>query len=425
MVRHLFRVILALIGIACCYYLFILAGTAGVARFFSATSVMQSNLGPADAAVKLAPSDPEGHYSRGIALTNLNRLNEAESEFERAIQLRSYHYYEWLDLGVTLERLGDSAGAIAAIRESIRLAPFFSQPHWQLGNMLYRQAEYDEAFAELRKGAESNSNLIQGMLDLAWAAADGDVRKFEGFMQPRTVLGHLQLASFLARQGKGDDAARQIAEAGEPGDAYELSIRNQTILILISTRQFHAAYLAWLPGHRSVAATGSPAQLVNGDFAAPIVQNDPGFGWQLEGDPAVTASIDPSGPNGARSLRLQFDGASTPGSVLVHQLTLPSPSTRYSLSFMARAEQLVTGGPPTIIVLDASEDAPKILAQSIPIAAPNSDWTRYQVDFSTAERTSAIRIGLQRMYCAQSPCPIFGRLWLSQFTLTSIAGGNK
>jgi tetratricopeptide (TPR) repeat protein len=419
MARRLFRIVLALIGMACCYYLFTLAGTAGVARFFSATSVIQSSLGPADVAVKLAPSDPEGHYSRGIALTNLNRLIEAEAEFERAVQLRPYHYYEWLDLGVTLDRLGDSAGSIAAMRESIRLAPFFSQPHWQLGNLLYRQAQYDEAFAELRKGAESNSNLVEGMLDLAWVAADGDVSKFEGFMQPNSVLGHLQMASFLARQGKGDDAARRIAEAGEPRDAYELSVRNQTILILISTRQFHAAYLAWLPGHRKVAGTGSPAQLVNGDFAEPVVQNDPGFGWQLAGDSAVTAAIDPSGPNGARSLMLQFNGASTPGSVLIHQLILPSPNARYSLSFMARAEELVTGGPPTIIVLDASEDAPKILAQSSPIAAPNSAWTRYQVDFSTAERTSAIRIGLQRMYCAQSPCPIFGRLWLSQFTLAS------
>jgi hypothetical protein len=37
-------------------------------------------------------------------------------------------------------------------------------------------------------------------------------------------------------------------------------------------------------------------QFLNGDFLEPIIQNDPGFGWQVTPTPNVVVSIDPSGP---------------------------------------------------------------------------------------------------------------------------------
>src|SRR6266478_4552630 len=188
--RQVLRVLVALAGLFCCYRLIVDAGTSGVSRLLSTSAIFQSTIAPADAAVRLTPTDPEAHYTRALALVNLERLGDAVGELRQATTLRPHHYYEWLDLGVTLDRLEDQTAAIAALQESVRLAPFFAQPRWQLGNLFFRQGRYEEAFAELRLGAKSNPNLFTGMLDLAWVAADGDVRTIEALVPPETRLGH-------------------------------------------------------------------------------------------------------------------------------------------------------------------------------------------------------------------------------------------
>ena len=49
------------------------------------------------------------------------------------------------------------------------------------------------------------------------------------------------------------------------------------------------------------------------DFTAPIVQDDPGFGWQIGTVPNIQLGIDESGPTfGARSLHLSYAGESEP-----------------------------------------------------------------------------------------------------------------
>ncbi len=148
------------------------------------------------------------------------------------------------------------------------------------------------------------------------------------------------------------------------------------------------------------------------------MQDDPGFGWQLLAVPNVSASIDPSGPSPAtRSIRLQFEGDNPLDSQLLDQLILVEPNSRYSLSFVARAENLVSGGPPVILVLVGSGKATRILSQSEPLSTGTNGWTPDKVDFSTDENTSAVKVSLQRLPCKQSPCPIFGMLWLSRFSL--------
>jgi len=423
--RHLFRVIwrlsIALLAVICCYRLIQDSARAGASRLFSFTAIIQSKLAAADLAVSLAPSDPEAHYTRALALVNSDRLTDAVVELRQATTLRPHHYYEWLDLGVTLDRLGDQTAAIAALKESVRLAPFFAQPRWQLGNVFFRLGRHEEAFAELRLGAKSNPNLFAGMLDLAWVAADGDVTTLEALVQPQSTADHLRLASFLARQGKGPDAARHVREAGEAREEGERLLLHQTITQLLAAQQFSDAYAAWALTHRSAGGDGAKGQVLNGSFTEPIIQDDPGFGWQLQPVPTVSVSIDPVGPGvGARSLHLSFGGDSAGGSQPIHQLVLIQPNSRYSLSFVARAENLVSGGPPVILVLDPRGDATKILGQSEPLAPGTSGWTSYKVDFSTDENISAVRVSLRRLACNQSPCPIFGKLWLSRFSLVKI-----
>jgi Carbohydrate binding domain len=412
------RFLLAFVGLFGCYRLIYDSVNSGLSRLLSTTAIVQSNVRAADFAVSLAPDDPEAHYTRALSLVNLNRVSDAILEFGQATRLRPYHYYEWLDLGVSLDRSGDQAGGASALAESIRLAPFFAQPRWQLGNILYRQGRYGEAFVELRRGAASNPNLFGGLVELAWAATNGDVNEMQELVQPQNGRNHLELASFLAKQGKGAQAITEVREAGDPKDDDERTILREIIAGLLSSKQFDDAYAVWATVHH-VASDRTQARIVNGDFAETILQNDPGFNWQLGVVQNVSVAIDPSGPdNVGRSLCVNFSGDSVAASRLITQIILLQPGTKYSLSFKAKAESLVTGGPPVVRVLDELGSESKSLGQSAPLSPGTTGWKDYQFEFSTDERTSAVVIALQRLDCNQPSCPIFGKLWLSNLVVT-------
>jgi hypothetical protein len=96
------------------------------------------------------------------------------------------------------------------------------------------------------------------------------------------------------------------------------------------------------------------------------------------------------------------------------QIVLLQPKTRYGLKFMGKTDSLVTGGPALIVMLDAVSG--KILGQSA-LPTGTSEWKPIQIDFSTEEDTLAGVIALQRLNCSETPCPVFGRLWLSNFAI--------
>ena len=411
-----FRILLACIGLFGCYRLAVESARNGYAGLFATASIIQAQVEPADYAVQLAPKDPEAHYTRGLALADHDRLQDAAVELRQAAQLRPHHYYQWLDLGLTLDQLGDQQGALEAFNESIRLAPSFTQPRWQLGSLLYRQGKYEQAFSELRAGAKSNRPFFLTLMDLAWAATGGDVVEMERLVDPQDSTSHLSLANYLAKHEKGASAVRQIRLAGAPGQEADQSLLKETIKSLLQNKLFVDARDAWLTTH---AASGSKGigEIWNADFVEPIAQNDPGFGWQVSAAPTVTVSVDQSGPvAGVQAICLNFAGEVDPGVQVLYQFVLVRPKTRYSLSFVTRTQELVSGGPPVLRVYDANSGRSLVESR---ISTGTNDWSKSQVDFSSDEGTSAISVSIQRLNCAQTPCSIFGKLWLSRFFLAA------
>jgi hypothetical protein len=344
------------------------------------------------------------------------------TELEQAIRLRPHHYYQWLDLGVTLDRLNDLNGAFSAVTESVHLAPSFAQPRWQLGNFLYRQERYEEAFRELRYAAKSNPTFGEPLRDLAWVASAGNAEKLEEFVAPETQIDHILLARYSAKSGDGSEAVRQVREAGPANDGPSEVLAGEVVAQLVLNKQFIQAYDAWrLSRQRSVGSFDNAiGRILNGNFADPLPQDDPGFGWQLSLTPGVKAFIDPAGPpTGGRSIRFEFRGEDPPSARLLSQLVLLKTSTRYTVTLFARTEGLVTGGPPVILVSAIGKTETKTVGQSRPFPTGDSTWTALKVDFATENDTQAAIISLTRLSCDQSPCPIFGRLWLGDFAMSA------
>ena len=130
-------------------------------------------------------------------------------------------------------------------------------------------------------------------------------------------------------------------------------------------------------------------------------------------------SLDRANPKeGHSSLKIQFDGASDPASPVITQLVLVEPRAHYQLRFAIRSEDLVSGGLPRVVLIDA--DADKVLGQSDQFSKATDGWQEYTIDFESGEAASAIQIALQRQACTTAPCPIFGRLWLDNFSLQKL-----
>jgi hypothetical protein len=389
------------------------SGREGLSQLLAGHSLMTNRIEEADQAISFSPALAEGHYVRASLLCNREEYAEAIQEYVRAVSVRPQDYALWLELGRARDQAGDPEGAIVAFRQSTYLAPFYAQPHWQLGNSLYRIGRWNEAFNELRRAMISDPGLIPSALDLSWAAFKGDAQTIEQAIQPQTASMHAALARFFVKHGKISEAVQQFRAAGGMSE----DDRRGLLWDLLAAHRFVEAHEVWSSERK--ADTGGTSLFVDGGFESEIKFDDPGFGWQLARSPeAVSISTDLNNPHsGARSIRVDWSGKSDPSAAVISQLLLVEPATSYRLRFAARTQELLTGGLPVVTVTDASDDQNHVLIKSKTLPQGTNDWENYSSEFVTAATTGAVLISIRREVCNATPCPAFGHVWFDDFSL--------
>jgi tetratricopeptide (TPR) repeat protein len=371
--------------------------------------------GAGDRAVALLPGDAETHFARGNALQRLEDYPQAREEFERAVQLRPRDYYLWMLLGITRDDNRDQEGALRALRQSVALAPSYAQPRWQLGNLLLRMGQSDQAFVELRRAAESTPSLWPNVDDLAWGIYGHDAGAVVRVLQPASDTARMALALFFARHNQGAAALDQFRLAIVKSDESTESLLGE----LLRARAFREAYEVWARTHGVPLTDGGLIR--DGGFEGVLTIGQTGFGWQITPDVVnVAMSIDEGAhQNGARSLRIDFRGNSNPTSPLVTQIILVKPLSHYHFGLAALSKDFVSAADPVITLNDASDPKNLVLAQSPPLRSEPNVWREFAIDFTTNAGTQAITITLARQACANDPCPAFGTVWLDSVVLTA------
>lgn len=412
------RFIAAIIILLCFCWGMSAAKHAGFARLVgSSYSLDGDRLGWANVAVSLAPADPEAYYARAMALSSEGEHAASVKELEHAVALRPHSYLLWLTLGRAREQAGDEQGALAAFGEAVRFAPHYAAPRWQLGSLLLRMNRRDEAFAELRRAAASDPELLPAVIESAWKAYGHDVTAIEQVVRPQTAAASAALGRFFAKHEHISEAARLFHAAG----AVAYWDRRKLLDELLAAERFQESYEVWAGRERE--GSGDPSQtglasITDGGFEKPFDHDEPGFGWQLARElPQVRVGFDPDQPHaGAHSLRVDWSGFSNQFAPVASQLILVEPKTQYRLSFTARTEDLVTAGLPIVSVIDMSRDG-KELARSSSLSQGTNGWQLYTVGFTTSSETKAMRIRIRRDDCGGASCPIFGRVWFDDFSL--------
>lgn len=370
----------------------------------------------ADRAVSLLPTDAETHAVRGEVLQRIEDYQEARDEFARAVQLRPRDYYLWMLLGINRDLSQDPQGALRALRQSVMLAPSYAQPRWQLGNLLLRMGQMDQAFIELRRAANSNPTIWPNVIDLAWGVYGHDAGAVIRVLKPETDATREALALFFAGHSQSAAAISQFRQLRSTGG--ESNKNTQDLLDeLLKARAFAEAYEVW--ARLNDLPVTSAAEVRDGGFEGPISVGQAGFGWQITPAVAnVTMSVDEGEhQQGSRSLRIDFRGNSNPTSSLLTQVILVKPGTRYHLGVFALSKEFVSAADPVMTLVDASDPKGTVLAQSPPLRSDAKVWREFAIDFTTNANTMAISITVARQPCANDPCPAFGTVWMDSFSL--------
>jgi hypothetical protein len=271
-----------------------------------------------------------------------------------------------------------------------------------------RAGRRDEGFAELRQAGAINPELLPSIIDLAWQLSHGDEQFVRTAIRPATAQTSAALANYLIKHGKFEAAAAVIADAG----AALADSRRQYIEQLISAKRFAEAYRLWSIAHPPVEQVA----LNDGGFEQESDLDEPGFGWRAKKSEGVVLSLGNTKPReGKSSLRVEFKGPSDPGTALISQLALVQPRGHYQLQFAVRPENIVSGGLPTVVVIDAVSG--QVLGKTVGLSAAGVEWHDYTIDFTVLENSPAIQIVVRREACSKTPCPIYGHLWLDAFVL--------
>src|SRR3954464_4407942 len=159
------RFIPATIILILCFYGISVAWRTGFGRFLANDANHTLSGAHADRAVALSPADSETHSARALVLYQSEDLKNSIRELENAAILRPQDYLLWLQIGRARDEAGDAPGALIALNKHSRFAPFYSDPSWQYGNVLYRSGRFDEAFRELAAAAASDPSLSPVLMD--------------------------------------------------------------------------------------------------------------------------------------------------------------------------------------------------------------------------------------------------------------------
>jgi hypothetical protein len=371
-------------------------------------------------ATSIAPRDPNAWWLAASTEKDLFTPEKIETSvhmFERVVRLSPNDYRWWTELGRSYEQAERPAQAEFAFRRAIELAPAYAYPHWQLANFLLRQGRDDEASAELRRTTENNVTYRNQVFSLAWDYFGKDPAKIESLASDDPDV-RASLAQFYANRKYAADSLRVWNTLSDEEKAARPAVSKAIAQALYELLLFRQA--VEFARQSGVDKDAHAEAITNPGFEDNISNSDSTlFGWKIDRtDPKSESSPDLSVKHsGARSLRTVFRNYQKPAFYGIWQNVAVEPNGVYNLRFWVRTENLKSAGTPVIEIVNGPDS--QIIAVSKPFDTGTTEWQEYSVDFTIPANSDALFIRSSRSYCGDA-CPLVGTMWLDDFILTRI-----
>jgi tetratricopeptide (TPR) repeat protein len=370
----------------------------------------------ADLAVDLAPSDPTARWLAATVQKDVftpEAIAATAKSFESVVRKSPNDYRWWVELGRAREQAEDLASAEKAFLRAVATAPNYTYPHWQTGNFYLRQNRSEEAFAELKKTAESNSVYRDQVFSVAWDYFDKDTARLDQIAGDAPTA-KANLARFYASKERAADSLRiwnTLSEEEKQANIVYAKVIAQSFY----ERKFYRQSLEFT---RSIGIApdlrGETVQ--NASFEKPLGDaEDTYFSWVILPVDKVEAKRDAAQKHDTSpSLRIVFNGYNQPQFFHIFQYVTVEPAAKYRLTFWVKTNNLRSGGNPELEIYNANDD--KIIATSEAFPSGTDDWRQVNLEFSAPANAEAVGIRVVRALCGEQ-CPIFGTVWLDEFKL--------
>jgi tetratricopeptide (TPR) repeat protein len=379
------------------------------------------SLDAAQRAAAMAPDDPLTHWRMAQVsqkLLSLEQQAQAIAAYEKAVSLSPNDYRYWMSLGTAYEQAGETAKAEHALKRAVDLAPAYAYPRWYLGNLLVRNARYEEAFAELRLASKAEPEFQPQLFNLVWQVYGDDLEAVKKAIGESSTV-RAEFAVYLMRLREIDQALKFWDEMSTEDRKANLASGQLIIASLQNELRYHDALKVW-----NDIADGSLGTEVDRIFDSSFEEagtygSNASFGWQVKSAPQVQIDIDPNKSHkGQRSLRLTFQVRANAETVQVTQLVPVEPKKEYEFEGYVSTDKLESGSTPQIEIIDPADG--KTMVASSPAPRATNNWNRMSFSFKTGEKTEAVVVRIVRTSCVneETPiCPIFGTVWYDNFSI--------
>ena len=391
-----------------------------------APGVTEGGIEMARMAVRWAPADPLTHWRLGSLeekVFSADNMAASVSEYETAVRLSPNDYRYWMEFGRALEANGDREKGEQALRRAVELAPAYSHPRWQFGNLLLREGKFDEAFEQLGHAAETDNDMRWQVFGLAMQVFGGDINEIVR-VACVSPLARMQFALYLVSAQRFADAMHMWNSISPADRRAQGQLGKELAQSLLQARQFRSL-LALMSETEPEGTVPPPEQFWNGGFESDLkVSGANTFKWIMESRGTAQVGVDSHGHTGQKSLRILFRAPRSLDKISVSQTVVVEPGVQYRFECYMRTEAIISASAPVLVIIDAVDG---VGLASTPLPQGTNDWQRVTLDFTTKPNHDGITLGFDRAPCSGDAqiCPIYGTVWYDDFNLQRIGGAGS
>ena len=407
------RICLALCLLFCIY----LVGRRGIADWYfrqeSPTSVQ--------AALQWERDNPQYYDALGT-LTHLygtpKNLDASVAFYESAKRLSPYDAHFWSDLGSAYDWAGRTNDALSAFKRALRLFPNSPEINWRFANFAFRTHRIPEALAALQVVLVGNIPAHRDVFRLA-VSATRDNRAILQMLPPQASV-FFDYLNFEMEAGNVTTAEQVWLRLLQLKLPFDLRQAFPYLDALIQHREPGRLVAAW-----SALAERFPAQIgplvnnfnlvANGGFEHDIL--DGGFDWRIVPVDGAVVSMDfQDAFEGARALRIEFNGKRNLDYGHVLQYVAVQPNTQYRFSGALQMKGISTDSGPRFQVFDAFDMGKLFVSTENTVGT--SGWSSQHLEFKTKADTRLLIVRVARPPSQKLDNQISGTVWVDRVSLT-------
>src|SRR5579862_4337454 len=350
-------------------------------------------------AARWEPANAENWYRLGryrqLDFENED-LPQAISYYRRATAVDPEPARYWLDLAEAYETAGSTAQAEDAFRKAQQVYPISADVAWRLGNFLLRQGREEEAFRQIHKAVSADPKLTPQALALCWRSTQ-DIDLILRAALPADPEVDWDAIRFFVDPPQPDAAVAVWKRLLTEGSTFPISKAFPLLDMLIAAGRADETQAVWQQALSVAGITPTPTHdhslIWDGGFEGPLVNG--GLAWRYL--PSAGAQIDldqETVHSGSRALRVTFDGTENVNFADLWQYVVVQPNTHYRFKAYLRTEDLTTDSGIRFEISDANHLANlHVLTLG---AVGTQPWTLDEIEFTTGSATRLLQVALRR-----------------------------